>query len=360
MAAAAVPVSDFFQLVEGLDAIARIKIDTAFTTERFETGQVICREGDPGDSLYIVAGGVVEATTQSADHTQSRSVAYLRRGAFFGELGVLTGQPRMATISACQEVKLFRFEREKFLKLLRTVPEVGDYFTRILAQRLHAASSEAHQKIYELDLRGNLQRFDLLTIFQAITGMNHTGELKLHNSANEQIGSFFFREGRVVEARFVHLVGLEAVWQGFIQSTSDGTFTFHVRPEPTVPGDSDHAIGMESTGLLIEGISRRDVFQAIPEPMRHLAGRLSRTAEVLDWTDPGTAVAVLPIWELISKRPQLLSSMWRRLNFSALTFAQAVEALVGAGKAEVLPEPKLPAEKPPEEPPEAEKASEPL
>jgi CRP-like cAMP-binding protein len=356
MADATVPVSDFFQLVEGLDAVSRIKIETTCTTERFETGQVICREGDPGDSLYIVAGGVVEATTQSADRSQSRSVAYLRRGAFFGELGVLTGQPRMATIRACQEVKLFRFEKEKFLKLLRTIPEVGDYFTRILAQRLHATSSEAHQKVYELDLRGNLQRFDLLTIFQAITGMNHTGELKLHNSANEQIGSFFFRAGHVVEARFVHLVGLEAVWQGFVQSTSEGTFTFRVIAEPTVPGDADHAIEMDSTGLLIEGISRRDTFQAMPGPMRNLTGRLSRKAEVLEWADPETAVAVLQIWELISKRPQLLASMWRRLNFSALTFAQAVEALVHAGKAEVLPEPELP----PEPPPEAEKASEPL
>ena len=80
-------VADFFQLVEGLDAIARIKIDTAHTTVRFETGQVICREGEPGDALYIVAGGVVEATTQSADRTQSRSVAYLRRGAFFRRTG---------------------------------------------------------------------------------------------------------------------------------------------------------------------------------------------------------------------------------------------------------------------------------
>jgi hypothetical protein len=180
--------------------------------------------------------------------------------------------------------------------------------------------------------------------------MHHTGELKLHNSANEQIGSFFFREGRVVEARFLHLAGLEAVWQGFVASTSDGTFTFHVRPEPTVPGDSDHAIELDSTALLIEGISRRDTFQAMPEPLRNQAGRLGRKAEVLEWTDPETAVAVLQIWELIGKRPQPLASMWRRLNFSAFTFLQAAQALVDSGKAELLPEAA----------PEAQAASEPL
>jgi CRP-like cAMP-binding protein len=338
MAGEASPVADFFELVEGLDAIARIKIDTAYTTVRCETGQVICREGDPGDALYIVAGGVVEATTQSADHTQSRSVAYLRRGAFFGELGVLTGQPRMATLRACQEVKLFRFEKEKFLKLLRTIPEFGDFFTRILAQRLRASSSEAHQAVYELDLRGNLQRFDLPSIFQAISGMHHTGELRLHNSANEQIGSFSFREGRVVEARFVHLVGLEAVWQGFVQSTSEGTFTFRVGAGPDMPNDGERAVEMDSTALLIEGLSRRDTFSAMDERLRHLTGRLRRTADVLDWTDAETAVPVLQIWELMAKGPQPLASMWRRLNFSAPTFAQAVQALIEAGKAELLGE----------------------
>jgi CRP-like cAMP-binding protein len=331
-------VSDFFQMVEGLDAVSRIKIDTTHEVMRFEAGQIICREGEPGDSLYIVAAGVVEATTQSADRTQSRSVAYMRRGAFFGELGVLTGQPRMATLCACQETKLFRFEKEKFLKLLHTIPEFGEYFTRILAARLRATSSEAHQAVYQLDLRGNLQRFDLLTIVQAISGMHHTGELRLNNSANEQIGSFFFRHGSVVEARFMHLVGIEAVWQGFIQSASEGVFTFRVASEPTVPGNGDHAVDMESTGLLIEGVSRRDVFQAMPASLQNLSGRLGRKVESLDWTDPETAVAAMQIWELIARRPQELGSMWRRLNFSALAFLQAVQAMVDSGRAELLPD----------------------
>ena len=130
----------------------------------------------------------------------------------------------------------------------------------------------------------------------------------------------------------MHLAGIEAVWQGFVQSTSDGTFTFHVRPEPTVPGDGDHAIEMDSTGLLIEGVSRRDTFQAMPEPLRNLAGRLSRKAVVLDWTDPETAVAALQIWELMAKRPQPLASMWRRLNFSRVYFSAGGAGVAPCGQ----------------------------
>src|SRR5277367_1304136 len=105
-----------------------------------------------------------------------------------------------------------------FLNLLEKIPKMGAYFSRNLARRLHQTATEAHLNVYELDLSGNLRHFDLLTIFRAITGMGRSGELHLHNSANELIGSFFFREGRIEHARFVHLEGIEAIWQGFVQS----------------------------------------------------------------------------------------------------------------------------------------------
>ena len=332
------PVPDFFKLVEELDVVARLKVDTAHTTVRLATGGVAYTEGDPSDSVFLIASGVVEATTQSPDRKQSRSVAYIRRGAFFGEIGVLTGHPRLATIRACQETKLFRFEKEKFLHLLQTIPAFGNYFSHILATRLHSTSSEAYQAVYGLDLSGNLQSFDLLTIFQAVTGMHHTGELKLHNTSNEPIGSFFFRDGRVEQARFVHLVGVEAVWQGFVQSATEGGFTFRVVNEPTIPGDGDHVIEMESTGLLIEGVSRRDAYQAIPESLRTMTGRLSPKAEALGWTDPENAAVAARVWELIARRPQTLKSLWRRLNYSALTFLETVRILLDSGRAELLPE----------------------
>ena len=194
----------------------------------------------------------------------------MRQGTVFGEIGVLTGQSRLATVRACQPTKLFRFEKEKFLHLLHTIPAFGEFFCRILAVRLHETSSQAHHAVYELDLSGSLKCFDLLTIFQAITGMHHTGELRLNNSANEQVGSFFFREGRVDEARFMHLVGIEAVWQGFIQSAAEGAFDFRLCEEPSIPGDGDHVIQMESTGLLIEGVTKRDAYQALTEARRAL------------------------------------------------------------------------------------------
>jgi CRP-like cAMP-binding protein len=333
------PVTDFFQMVETLDPVARIKIDTTHTTLRLDPGVIIYAEGDPSDAVYIVAAGVVEALTQSPDGTQSRSVAYMRQGTVFGEIGVLTAQPRLATIRSCQETKLFRFDREKFLHLLRTIPEFGDFFSRILAHRLHATSTEAHQAIYEIDLSGNLRCFDLLTVFQAIAAMRHSGELKVANSAREPIGRFFFRQGRVESARFMHLAGLEAVWQGFIQSTAEGSFTFQLREQPALPADGEPILDADPTGLLLEGASRRDAYQALPATLRAFAYQLRRQADSLEWTHPEAAGPPAQIWALLAgRRPQPLATLWRRLNYSGLTFLQSVQALLDTGLAELIPD----------------------
>jgi hypothetical protein len=223
-----------------------------------------------------------------------------------------------------------------FLALLEKIPKLGAYFSRNLARRLHQTSTEAHLSVYSLDLSGNLQHFDLLTIFQAITSMGRSGELRLNNSAYDLIGGFFFREGRVEYARFVHLEGVEAVWQGFVESATEGTFTFRVMEKPTLPFAEEHLIELESTNLLLEGVGRRDTYQSIPEVLRQMEGRLSRTTELLQWDDPATSPIAERIWELIAKRPQPLASLWRRLNYSALTFLEVVAVLMKTEQAELL------------------------
>ncbi len=322
------PALDFFALIDSLDAISRIKLETAYTAIQFQPRQIIYAEGDPADSVYIVASGVVEAFTQSADGRQTRSIAFMRRGTFFGDLAVLTGHPRLAAVRACEASKVFRFEKDKFISLLQNIPQLGFYFSRNLALRLHKTSSEANQDIFSLDLSGNLRRFDLLTIFQAITSMHHSGELNLNDLGNELIGSFFFRQGKIEQARFVHLTGIEAVWQGFLQSATEGTFVFHVMEEPSLSSTDDHLIHLPSSSVLIEGVTRRDEYQALPEKLRAMAGRLGQRTETLTWTDPTSAPLAGRLWELIAKSPQPLPSLWRRVNYSALTFLETVQTLI--------------------------------
>ena len=330
--------ANFFTLLELLDASSRSKIQGLWTSLLIPQHEVIYEQGDDSDAVYIVASGVVEVVTHSPDGKQTRPVAYVEQGDFFGDLGILTNQPRLATVRACEKAEILKIEKTAFLNLLEKIPKLALYFSRILARRLHKTSSEAHVNVYSLDLAGNLQHFDLLTIFQAITGMGCSGELQLNNSSHDLIGSFFFRKGRVEHARFIHLEGVEAIWQGFVESATEGTFTFRVREEPTLPFSKEHLIELDSTGLLMEGVGRRDTYQAIPENLRQMTGRLSRVGEELQWSDPETAAVAERVWELIAKRPQPLASLWRRMNYSALSFLQVVSELVSSGQAELLTE----------------------
>ena len=189
-------------------------------------------------------------------------------------------------------------------------------------------------KVYSLDLTGNLRHFDLLTMFQAITSTGRSGELHLNNSAYELIGSYFFREGHAKFARFAHLEGIEAIWQGFVESCADGSFTFRVMDQPTLPFSEEHEL--TDPDLLTQGAARRDAFHALPEALRLMQGRLGRVAELLVWTEQETQTLAGRIWELMAKRPQPVDSLWRRLNYSSLTFLEVVNQLIASGQAEWL------------------------
>jgi CRP-like cAMP-binding protein len=328
--------ANFFTLLEFLDMASRLEIEAACTRKSAQPLEIICAQGEPAHAVYIVAAGVVEALTHSPDGQQTRSVGFMRRGDFFGDLAVLTSHPRLGTIRACEQTELLQIEKLAFLHLLEKIPKMGAYFSRNLARRLHQTATEAHLNVYALDLSGNLRHFDLLTIFQAITSMGRSGELHLNNSANELIGSFFFREGRVEHARFVHLEGIEAIWQGFVQSCTDGNFTFRVIDQPTAVFNEAHRIELGCTDLLMQGVTRRDVYQALPESLRQMEGRLGRLTESLVWTEPETQGLAERLWELMARRPQPLVSLWRRVNFSSLTFLEVVSHLMTSGQAELL------------------------
>ncbi len=328
--------SNFFELLESLSEADQQEIQKACTIATFEPLQIIYDQGSPADAVYIVAAGAVEAITYSPDGKQSRLVAVMSAGDFFGDLAIFTDNPRLAAVRTREATRVLRFERDVFFRLLKGIPDLGLFFNFNLARRLHGTSTEAHRSVYSIDLTGNLQRFDLLTIVQAITSMGHTGELRLNNSANELLGSFFFRHGRVEQARFGHLLGIEAIWQGFVESTSEGTFNFRSIAEPVVPFPEEYKIDIDSTNLLLQGVGKRDTYQAMPATLRRMKGQLTRMTPTLDWKDDESRALANQIWDRISDQPQLLIDLWHQLNCSAMSFLEVVMEMGMSGQAELF------------------------
>lgn len=87
-------------------------------------GNVIVREGESGDGMYILVHGAARVT--NITQGQVLPVAIIGPGDYFGEWSVLTGAPRTATVTALSHIELIRFERETILKFIQENPEVRD------------------------------------------------------------------------------------------------------------------------------------------------------------------------------------------------------------------------------------------
>lgn len=99
-------------------------------------GVDIFREGELGDSLFVVVRGEVEV------HRGGRSLAVVGERETFGEMALLDGEPRSATVTPRVDGIALRIERETFFEMLATRREIAMGVIRILTRRLRRSSSE--------------------------------------------------------------------------------------------------------------------------------------------------------------------------------------------------------------------------
>jgi CRP-like cAMP-binding protein len=101
---------------------------------RYGAGQLIFRLGDLGTDMYVINEGKVEVIRE--DPPGGGTVAVLEKGDFFGEMSVLEGVPRSASVKAISDVKLVRIDGTTFTSLLRAEPEIAVRIMRKLSRRL--------------------------------------------------------------------------------------------------------------------------------------------------------------------------------------------------------------------------------
>jgi CRP-like cAMP-binding protein len=98
-------------------------------------GRAIFRQGDPGDALYVVAEGRLRVIVKPAWYRFSREVGELQTGMFFGEMALVDGAPRSATIETATVSKIFVLLRDDFDAVAHANPEFFGNVKRIANQR---------------------------------------------------------------------------------------------------------------------------------------------------------------------------------------------------------------------------------
>ncbi len=99
----------------------------------FGRGERIIRQGEPGDSFFVVTRGSVEVRVEAAG--EESVVGTLGAGSFFGEMSLLAGGARTATVVAREDAEVFAVTREDFRRVVAGHPEVLEEVTRIVAGR---------------------------------------------------------------------------------------------------------------------------------------------------------------------------------------------------------------------------------
>src|SRR5437016_10673716 len=130
------------KLFAELSTDSLLKLGSCLKTSEFPPAEVIVREGAPGVSMYIIKSGLVEVRKKDPTTGFDFLVAQLSEGAAVGEMSLLTGKPRSATVTTVQPTVVFTLTRADFRNLLTQHPEISLGLARILAERLEEATKQ--------------------------------------------------------------------------------------------------------------------------------------------------------------------------------------------------------------------------
>ncbi|GAA2211848.1 Crp/Fnr family transcriptional regulator [Nonomuraea monospora] len=135
----------------GIQSTARAGI-----ARRYRSGQIIFHQGDPGESLYVLLDGLVKVVF-TTEHGDEIVLNMLRRGDTFGEMALLDGSPRSASIVTVRAAWVFALPRARLLELMREHPGLADEFLRLLGRMVRRLTGQAADLAF-LDLGGRLAK----------------------------------------------------------------------------------------------------------------------------------------------------------------------------------------------------------
>jgi CRP-like cAMP-binding protein len=130
-------VTDLLRTMDIFSALPSEKLETIaqlLRERRLAESEVLCRQGDPGDAMFIVTGGRIRLSTTDPSGNE-KILTYFTDGQFFGETALLTGAPRSATATAETDSQLLVFDKVAFDDLLANHAQSMREILKVISQR---------------------------------------------------------------------------------------------------------------------------------------------------------------------------------------------------------------------------------
>ncbi|QTA83923.1 Leucine and cyclic nucleotide binding domain-containing protein [Desulfonema limicola] len=123
---------------------AKIYLSQHMKRHHFYPGESIVRQGDTGNSLFIIEEGVVGVRVKFDNRQSAVEVAKMGAGNFFGEMALLTGEQRTATIISVTETYLYEITKENIAPLIEDEPRISRLLSNILTERKMGIEAKKH------------------------------------------------------------------------------------------------------------------------------------------------------------------------------------------------------------------------
>jgi len=166
----------------------------------FSKDSEICKVGDPGDIMYIIITGKVDICIYTADGTE-QVVAALGSGDYFGEMALLTGETRSATVRAAEESEMFLLHKNDFDVILERFPSISLSMGKIVSKRLRetltkATTMPAPGSVKDPGLKGSLTDKPIIDLISFCESNSLSGTLTLKKDGVR--GVFNWQRGEVI------------------------------------------------------------------------------------------------------------------------------------------------------------------
>ncbi len=273
-----------FQITEVLKKVPFFrtlsKDGLSFIVERlrfkpFDANQVICRIGDPGDKMYIIINGSVDVVVEAPETGHKKVVATLKGGDYFGEMALLTGEPRSATVVTREPSEMFILSKDDFDVIVERFPSISLSMGKIMSQRLRETLLQAAQgsEGAPAALQGNLAQRSLEEILRVCEDNSLNGKVIVRR--DQEKGEIEFEKGVIQKVVLGDLPEDQAMDR--MLSWQEGEFIIQPRPlsiedaqpvaEPDSHGASRSIVVVNNSKIvqrLLQQAFEREGFEVYP------------------------------------------------------------------------------------------------
>ncbi len=170
----------------------------------FPANTLIIKEGDPGDCLYLIKNGRVKVFADHKDINHEIILSYLETGDHFGEMALISGEPRSASVVSVTEIEVWELNRSVFDTLIMNNPNITLTLTHLLTQRLKEAniSRKESEEYYEQKFmpQGDLQEIHVVQLLKYAEDNSLSGAIIIESGDSN--AKFHYAKGQLIKLEF--------------------------------------------------------------------------------------------------------------------------------------------------------------